>query len=220
MRLIRRFANLLIGVLLLGGLASGGPARCRGGPFWPRFNGPKGDNISADTGLLTEMAGGRPETPLDRQGHRRGLPSVSLAGGRIYTSGNLGEKTVVTGPRLGRQDRLAGPQRQGLEHGPSRRPLDTDRQRRSGLRRKPVGRSRLLRRQERHVDWHLNILEKFAANNIKWGLAESLLIDGGHADLLSGGPQTAVVALDKATGEVAWKSPTADGARPPTLRPP
>ena len=60
--------------------------------------------------------------------------------------------------------------------------------------------------------WHLNILEKFAAENIKWGLAESVLIDGGHAICCPGGPQTAVVALDKATGEVAWKSPPADGA--------
>jgi outer membrane protein assembly factor BamB len=38
------------------------------------------------------------------------------------------------------------------------------------------------------------------------------LIDGGHLICCPGGPQTAVVALDKATGEVAWKSPTADGA--------
>ena len=55
--------------------------------------------------------------------------------------------------------------------------------------------------------WHVNILEKFAAENIKWALAESLWIDGQHVICCPGGPQTAVVALDKKTGEVAWKSP-------------
>ena len=59
--------------------------------------------------------------------------------------------------------------------------------------------------------WRLNILKKFAARNITWGLAESLLVDGQHVICCPGGPQTAVVALDKKTGEVAWKSPSADG---------
>ena len=54
--------------------------------------------------------------------------------------------------------------------------------------------------------WHLNILDKFGAKNIMWGLAESLLIDGEHMICCPGGPQTAMVALDKTSGKVAWKS--------------
>ena len=59
--------------------------------------------------------------------------------------------------------------------------------------------------------WRLNILKKFDAKNIRWGLAESPLVDGKHVICCPGGPETAVVALDKKTGEVAWKSASANG---------
>jgi len=57
--------------------------------------------------------------------------------------------------------------------------------------------------------WGLNILQQFGSKNITWGLAESLLIDGEHVICCPGGPQTAVVALDKSSGRTVWKSPSA-----------
>ncbi len=39
-----------------------------------------------------------------------------------------------------------------------------------------------------------------------WGIAESLLIDGNKVYFSPGGPETMTIALDKATGNVAWKS--------------
>lgn len=52
-------------------------------------------------------------------------------------------------------------------------------------------------------------MEKFGGKNITWALAESLLIDGDHVICCPGGSETAVVALDKLSGQTIWKSPSA-----------
>jgi len=57
--------------------------------------------------------------------------------------------------------------------------------------------------------WALNSLEQFGGEVPRWGLCESLLIDGDRVICCPGGEETAVVALDKLTGETVWKSPTA-----------
>jgi outer membrane protein assembly factor BamB len=59
--------------------------------------------------------------------------------------------------------------------------------------------------------WNVNVLERFGSSNITWALAESILVDGNHVISTPGGPQTAVVALDKMTGDTVWQSPSAEG---------
>jgi outer membrane protein assembly factor BamB len=56
-----------------------------------------------------------------------------------------------------------------------------------------------------------NILKKFKSKNIKWALSESLLVDGNNVICCPCGPNTAVVALDKMTGKIVWKSESAEG---------
>ena len=52
--------------------------------------------------------------------------------------------------------------------------------------------------------WSLNILTKFAGRNIRWGLAESLLIDGQNVICTPGGKEISLATLDKLTGRTAW----------------
>jgi outer membrane protein assembly factor BamB len=54
--------------------------------------------------------------------------------------------------------------------------------------------------------WSLDILERFNANNIRWGMAESLLIDGNKVICTPGGKQYNVVAINRFTGETVWTS--------------
>ncbi|PLX23656.1 MAG: alcohol dehydrogenase [Salinivirgaceae bacterium] len=42
----------------------------------------------------------------------------------------------------------------------------------------------------------------------KWGIAESLLIDGDKIYYTPGGPETMTIALNKKTGEIIWRSPS------------
>jgi outer membrane protein assembly factor BamB len=55
--------------------------------------------------------------------------------------------------------------------------------------------------------WSVNLLVTFQAKNIKWGMAESVLIDGDHLICTPGGPVFNVVALNRFTGKTVWTSP-------------
>ncbi len=54
--------------------------------------------------------------------------------------------------------------------------------------------------------WTVDLLDKFNAQNIQWGMTESLLIEGDVVYGTPGGPDANVVALDRFTGETIWTS--------------
>lgn len=54
--------------------------------------------------------------------------------------------------------------------------------------------------------WSVDILKKYKAENIKWGMAESLLVDGHKIYCTPGGKEHNVVALDRFTGSTIWTS--------------
>lgn len=55
--------------------------------------------------------------------------------------------------------------------------------------------------------WSVDLLERFDAKNIRWGMAESVLIDGDHLICTPGGPKHNVAALNRFTGKTIWTSP-------------
>jgi outer membrane protein assembly factor BamB len=55
--------------------------------------------------------------------------------------------------------------------------------------------------------WSVDMLSKFNAKNITWGMAESLLIDGDILFCTPGGKENNIVALNRFTGETIWTSP-------------
>jgi len=55
--------------------------------------------------------------------------------------------------------------------------------------------------------WQVDLLEKFDAGNIRWGMTETLLIDGDKVICTPGGKKHNVVALNRFTGETVWTSP-------------
>ena len=179
--------------------------------FWPRFHGPKGDNISAATGLLKQWPEEGPRLIWTAEGIGNGFSGVTLANRLIFTAGNMDEKTVVTA--LDMNGRIRWQAENGtawISSHPGTRGTPTI----DGNRlyhESPLGEVVCLDAKTGKRIWGLNILEKFHSKNITWGLAESLTVDGNRLICCPGGPETAVVALDKRTGRTIWKSPTADG---------
>ncbi len=55
--------------------------------------------------------------------------------------------------------------------------------------------------------WEVDLLKKFDANNIQWGMTESLLIDGDQLICTPGGEVNNVVSLNRHSGETIWTSP-------------
>ena len=60
------------------------------------------------------------------------------------------------------------------------------------------------------IIWSYKASEDNKGTYGRWGIAESLLIDGDKLYFSPGGPETMTLALDKATGEVIWKSESLD----------
>ncbi len=54
--------------------------------------------------------------------------------------------------------------------------------------------------------WSLDILKKFSAENIQWGMAESLLVDGDLVFCTPGGIKNNIVALNRFDGSMVWTS--------------
>ena len=195
---------VIVGLMV--GLAAAARAE---GPSWPQFHGPKRDNISTETGLLKSWPDGGPKLLWTAKGIGHGFSSMAITDGRIYTAGNIDGKTVITALDM------SGKIEWQVDNGKSwEKP-------KGGSRGTPTLDGNRLYHQSPHGDavcldaktgkkvWGLNILQKFGSRNITWGLAESLLIDGDRVICSPGGPQTAVVALDKQTGKTVWKSPSA-----------
>jgi len=60
--------------------------------------------------------------------------------------------------------------------------------------------------EDGNIIWDVNIFEDYNGRQIKWGVTENLLIDGEKLFVTPGGLEANVIALNKDTGELIWKS--------------
>lgn len=218
----RSICLLAVSALALCGWQMLALASTEGGEaLWPQFHGPNRGNISTDTGLLKRWPDQGPPLLWTAKGLGHGFSTVAIAGGRIFTAGNLEDKTVVTALNMNgailwqkATGRAWGEPHPGTRGTPT---LDGDRV----YHESPHGDVACLKADTGEVVWSRNTLADFGGKNITWGLAESVLIDGEHVICCPGGNETCMVALDKRTGETVWKAPSAAGDPPgyasPTL---
>jgi len=190
------------------------------GPSWLRFHGPKHDNKSTDTGLLKEWSEGGPKLLWTAEGIGYGYSGVTIADGRIFTSGNIDDRSVVTaldatdGHMLwqtpnGKAWKDPYPGTRGTPTIDGSRVYDES----------PLGELICLEAASGKKIWGRNILDDFEGENIRWALSESVLIDGSRV-VCSPGGKTCMVALNKQTGDVVWKAPSVGeppGYATPTL---
>jgi outer membrane protein assembly factor BamB len=152
---------------------------------------------------------GGPRLEWTVRGIGHGFATVAIAGGRIYTSGNRDGKTIVSALDLDGRTVWQVENGEAWEASvPGSRGTPTI----DGGRlyhESPLGNVVCLDAKTGRKRWGLNILDEFHGKNINWALAESLLVDGDRVVCCPGGPETAMVALDKHTGRTVWKSPSA-----------
>lgn len=56
------------------------------------------------------------------------------------------------------------------------------------------------------INWTIDLFTQYGGRNIQWGVTENLLIDGNKLICTPGGAEANVIALDKTTGNLIWKS--------------
>ena len=190
--------------LVIAALVSHNAVAAEAAPEWPQFHGPRRDNLSTETGLLKRWPEGGPKRLWTASGIGYGFSTVAVADALLYTTGNIGKDTVITALDL------TGKTLWQARNGPAwQREVP-------GTRSTPTIDGRRLYHENADGDiacldaktgrtiWSVNILRTFNGRNIRWGLAESLLVDGDRVVCVPGGRTVSMAALDKTTGKTVW----------------
>jgi outer membrane protein assembly factor BamB len=171
---------------------------------WPQFRGPDRNGKSAETGLLKKWPQNGPRLLWHYEGLGKGYSSAAVAKGLIYITGMIGGEGVLFAFDL--DGRLKWKVNYGPEWSrsyPGARTTPTIDGERLYLI-SGYGRVACYNARTGERIWYVDTLEKFHGRNIRWGIAESLLIDGGKVVCTPGGKDATVVALDKMTGKTLW----------------
>jgi len=175
---------------------------------WPQWRGPERDGISQESGLLQKWPEGGPPLAWKATGLGEGFASVAVAGGGVITQGQAGggQAVITFDEATGRQlwkapngdaylnRRGGGPRGTPTIDGDTAYVLGSN------------GSLIALEAATGTQLWRTNVLQRFNARNINWGLSESPLIDGRQLIVNAGGGGASIVAIDKNNGNVIWKS--------------
>ena len=179
----------------------------------PQWRGANRDGKSADSGLLAQWPAGGPRLVWKAQGLGEGYSSFAVVGNRLYTQGQQSDREfvlaldVATGRQLwktptGRavnDDKGNGPRGTPTVDGNRLYALAAD------------GTLVCLEIDTGKRVWGTDFVAEFKGRAPHWGYSESPLVDGDRVIAAPGGPGAAIVAFNKATGAVVWKSQN-DGA--------
>jgi outer membrane protein assembly factor BamB len=189
---------------------------------WPQYRGPDRTGCSAETGLLPVWPKEGPKLLWNSkqvnngQGIGKGVSSVSVAGGKIFTMGDLKPSCFVIAldEATGKQvwATAIGPSVDGGTAGPRCTPTyDGDRVFALGRR----GDFVCLNSATGEILWRKHFQKDFGGKAMaSWDYCESPLVDGDRVICTPGADKAAVVALDRRTGNVIWKAavPGCNGA--------
>lgn len=177
---------------------------------WPEWRGADRDGVSTESGLLQEWPADGPPLLWKATGLGSAYAGVAVVQDRVFTMGDLDEASLVhaldraTGERvwstkLGK----AGAPGWGGFGGPRGTPaVDGDLVFVLGQ----YGEAMCLKAGNGEEVWRTHLVEDLDGVLMEWGFSESPLVDGDLVLLTPGGPQGTLVALNKQTGEVQWRT--------------
>ncbi len=173
----------------------------------PQFRGPQRNGVFDAESLLSAWPEGGPRELWTFEGLGEGFASVSVADGLIYTTGMQNQRGTVYA--LGLDGKLKWKYEYGAEHSgngyPGTRTTPTIDGGRLYLM-SSMGKAVVLEAKTGKLVWEVDLLARFKGENLYFGMAESPLLVDGKVIFTPGGPDAAVVALDKETGETVWTS--------------
>ena len=173
---------------------------------WPQFRGSTRDGISRETGLLQSWPEGGPRLLWKCTGTGHGYSSAALAGGALFITGDKDEQLVVSALDLQGNIRWQTTNGRAWKNPyPGARAtctVDGDRLYHMNAH----GRVACLDAATGKELWTVNVLERFDAPAIRWGISECLLVDGDRVIVTPGGRKAVMAALDKQTGATVWAS--------------
>jgi len=174
---------------------------------WPQFRGPNRDGTSAEKGLRLSWPEGGPKLLWSVQGIGKGFTHVSVAGSMVYVTG--AERTDGILHAYSLDGKSAWEARYGpewVESHPGARSIPTVH---DGLVYvcSGVGNVHCFDALTGKPVWSLKLFAQYEAPQVKWGYAESPLIDGDNLICTPCGAKATMVALNRKTGAQVWTSP-------------
>lgn len=180
---------------------------------WPGWRGAQRDGVSHETGLLERWGEQGPELAWKASGLGRGFSSLSIGDGRIFTMGDLADGQYVFALNLADgkplwKTRISDVWEPQGYAGPRCTPtIDGGQVYVIG----PHGDLVCLVAATGEEQWHRHLTKDFGGRmHSGWGYSESPLVDGKRLICTPGGPDAAMVALDKNTGAEIWRSKLPD----------
>lgn len=170
---------------------------------WSRWRGPNNDGISQEKGLLTEWPEDGPPLAWQAKGFGKGMSSLAVKGGRIYTLGQIKGQTHIVAADA-KDGSILWTKEIGGGSNPNCTPtVDGDLV--FGL--THSGDLACLKADSGELVWAKNFKTDFGGKMMSgWGYSESPLVDGDRVIVTPGGKSAILVALDRKTGEKVWES--------------
>jgi outer membrane protein assembly factor BamB len=183
---------------------------------WPQWRGPHRNGVSAEKGLLAQWPADGPPLIWQAKDVGDGYSTPSVVGNRLYFISNEGlEDEYVQARSTGDAKQIwrrhigkVGPN-QG-PHYPAARSTPTV----DGALLYALGSDgdlACLESETGEIRWTKNLATDFGGQPGKWAYAESPLVDGDVVVCTPGGSEATLLALNKKTGEVVWKSQVPGG---------
>lgn len=177
---------------------------------WPQWRGPDRTNISSETGLLKAWPEGGPPLIWSMSGIGLGIHSVSVAGGRLYTTGNIEGNEMLfaldskTGEKIWAL-RLDSTIQEGMlmrwltQRSPT---VDGDRVYALTMN----GELLCLRTADGEKLWQRSYPTDFGTRRHQWGYCDHPLVEEDRLICTPFGTNAFIAALQKRTGEVIWQT--------------
>ncbi len=183
---------------------------------WPQWRGPQRNGVSRETGLLREWPAEGPKLLWQRTDIGEGYSTPAVVGDRLYLLSNKGmddefvqalsiaDGKQIWSTRIGKVGPNRGPQYPAARSTPT---VDGELLYALGS----DGDLACLETESGKIRWQKNLRSDFGGQPGNWAYAESPLVDGDVLVCTPGGADATLVALNKKTGDVIWKSAVPGG---------
>lgn len=186
---------------------------------WPQWRGPDRTGISRETGLLPAWPKDGPKLVWRVSGIGDGYGTPAIADARVYVTGNRGMENEFIQALSAADGKALWTTRLGNVGNPDQQPPY------------PMARSTptvegamvyvfssdgdlaCLQSATGKIVWQKNVRRDFGGVPGTWGYSESPLVDGDTLVVTPGGASATLLALNKRTGAVLWKSQVPGGDR-------
>jgi outer membrane protein assembly factor BamB len=184
---------------------------------WPQWRGPERDGTSQERGLLKQWPAGGPKLLWQVNDIGDGYSTPAVVGKRIYLMSNRGMENEFVQALSTQDGKPIWTTRVGNVGNPDQNPpypkarstptvdgnfiyaLGSD------------GDLVCLETKSGKIRWQKSLRKEFGGQPHEWAYAESPLVDGDVVVVTPGGAEATMVALNKKTGAVIWKSAVPGG---------